>query len=426
VDAILGESHTPEVLRTELAEELYGHLVERWADLVAGGMDEAEAADQAIASFGRPERLGRELTGSFHGRLWASTIGVLVPGYVPADRWRPGLILWVQLGIAFEAFSALLGVAASFFLPPLLALLVGPLALASFLVLVAAFVAVGRGRWWAVPVAVVAFLADTYRWIVAQLDAHGLFISISGVLAVALIIAIWSTRLDQAAYFTRGQRPGRIVTVGLAAVLAAASAVPVLGASLRDPTMVVPADLDLRLAVACETSTTQPAIRTARVTVTVTWARHDVLLNGLVGTWIGGQRDNDALLVDASGPPPPDSEIREFWNLDDWPGEQPWLDPFPSWPLGDGGGTSLEGPAPSIDPSDPSQAGSFAPRFNTGPLGIRPDLLTTGQPYTIAYSFTNDQATSWPVIRTRYVHEYRFAEEATATCGQTGVGHPAP
>ncbi len=69
--------------RDDLAEELYGHLWQRWQDALASGLGEEAAADQAIRSFGGPASLSRDVTLAYHSRLYASTIGD--PG---ADRRR--------------------------------------------------------------------------------------------------------------------------------------------------------------------------------------------------------------------------------------------------------------------------------------------------------------------------------------------------
>ena len=88
--------------RDDLAEELYGHLWQRWQDALASGLDEEAAADQAIRSFGEPARLGRDVTLAYHSRLYASTVGVLVPTVADAKGKPRGY--WLIYFLVFTTF----------------------------------------------------------------------------------------------------------------------------------------------------------------------------------------------------------------------------------------------------------------------------------------------------------------------------------
>ena len=73
VGAIVDRARVPPAARDDLAEELFGHLVERWRAHVADGLAEDEAAQTAIAEFGSAGSLGREFGRTYHSRMWAST-----------------------------------------------------------------------------------------------------------------------------------------------------------------------------------------------------------------------------------------------------------------------------------------------------------------------------------------------------------------
>lgn len=92
VDAVLTASSVPARDRDDLAEKLLGHLVERCDHLVEEGLDPIAAADRAIAEFGTASRIGSDLTGAYRGRVWASTIGPLLPA-----RAQPGRPLAITL-----------------------------------------------------------------------------------------------------------------------------------------------------------------------------------------------------------------------------------------------------------------------------------------------------------------------------------------
>ena len=426
VAAVLAEAHTPAGLRTELAEELYGHLLERWEALVAGGVAPDEAAHRAIRTFGRPAEVGRELTRSFHGRLWASTIGVLIPGDTRIDETRPGLIGWLRLGVAIEAVLMLLGVAAALADPPLQALLAGVPAAASFFLLIGAYIALGRGRRWALHVAVVALLGDLFEWFTAP-HPPGVFISFTGLLAVALLFAIWNTQLGAGPWFERGARPGKWSTLGLAGIVAVAHAGYAVGPVIGDPTQVTARDLDLRLVVVCGPSPDEVGFQAMTATVTLTWARHDLVPNGLVNAF-SGPRDSDAMSVKAIwvDGPPIDPDVPSNWALTDSPPNQPWLEPGYESSPDAGARVTLEPPIDQTD--DPLGIGIVDPTIAAPgfPAGILPDLMAPGHAYSATWRFGQLAPVPWPSIVVRYVHDYRFAFEASAACGETAVGHPAP
>jgi hypothetical protein len=83
VASILAGSSVPAADREDIAEELYGHLWQRWRDALDAGASAAEAVETAIRSFGEAGRLGHEMTGAYHSRLYATTIGALLPAVAP-------------------------------------------------------------------------------------------------------------------------------------------------------------------------------------------------------------------------------------------------------------------------------------------------------------------------------------------------------
>lgn len=86
VDAVLAAASVPESERNDIGDELLGHLVERCEGYIAAGVEPDAAADRAIAEFGPAPRIAHDLTRAYRGRLWASTIGALLPARTQPER----------------------------------------------------------------------------------------------------------------------------------------------------------------------------------------------------------------------------------------------------------------------------------------------------------------------------------------------------
>jgi hypothetical protein len=146
---LLAGGGIPATTRDDLAEELYGHLIERVIAHRADGMTEADAAAWAIAEFGSVDQLSGDLGAVYHSRLWASTIGVLLPAMAVRDQ-RPGVIGWLRLTLVVAMLlSALRLIVGAWQATPLRALGTGVAGVIGLVVFALAFHAIARGQRWA-------------------------------------------------------------------------------------------------------------------------------------------------------------------------------------------------------------------------------------------------------------------------------------
>jgi hypothetical protein len=147
--SIAEAASVPGRMRADVIEELAGHLVERTAALVASGLPEADAADDAITGFGGVAELATDLSGAFHSRLWSSTIGVLLPAIAMPGN-RPGVIGWMRLALAIGVTITLLALVPIIWhgTPGHVLFAMAAMGLGLF-GLVLAFQALGRGQRWA-------------------------------------------------------------------------------------------------------------------------------------------------------------------------------------------------------------------------------------------------------------------------------------
>jgi hypothetical protein len=275
VDAILDAAHVPASEIEDVAEELYGHLVEAWVKAFQEGLTGDEATSHAIRAFGEPDTLGPQLTESFHSRLWASTIGLLLtPG---SDNERPPTAVGTQATalLATAALVAVLGVGIAIHHTPLRAI---------FALLVCGGCVVGLlqtrqalliGHGWALAISFVVLLVLVAEGIVTFTTSAGHTFSLSGIAAALVLLAAvhnyptlraWAAGVPQAGPRRELTSTALILAVGLLPI----------GLSVPDPMQPTPADLHLSASMHCNF-----ADSSGSVTATFRWDRVPFLAGGI-------------------------------------------------------------------------------------------------------------------------------------------------
>lgn len=420
VAAILAGAGVGSAVREDLAEELHSHLVERLRSHLDKGLSETEAAARAIADLGPAEYLARDFGRTYHSRLWASTIGVLLPAVV-ATGDRPGVVGWLRFTIGVAAvftLGSLAFVAAA--APPLRALGTAAADLVGLVALVLAYRALGSGQrwalWYAIAVAV-EFVISGAGNVISPATPGATTIPLGAILGIGVLLgasSAWARLLQ----FVADSRPiGRGLVIALAgSLLLPALAGPAL-AALPDPTQAVAADLGLRLSMACDRGDVPfdgrpPAIDVQRLSLVaeMTWRRADVLPHGIVGLF----------------PSEPQGDSAGFRLLDEAPETI-----LPSWLLASDGVKIVDNQtgqaAGWFGASSPSEA--FLPEtIGSFTIAIDPSAIRAG--HTIRASWlltpTSDSGAAWPRIEVAYVHLDRFMLRGTVGCGQTTLGTEAP
>jgi hypothetical protein len=431
VEATIASARVPRQVRDDLAEELYGHLWTRWQEAIGSGLDEQAAAESAIRSFGSAQRLGIEMTAAYHSRLYASTIGVLLPA-VAGSADRPAgvgrlqaMLLIPMLGVVVAAAGELGS------LTPGRAVLAVIGVAAAVSMSLASFLALGRGQRWALRYAQIllflalAFAVDT----LATMPANTFELPIAGLLGLYCLGPALGAQMKEWTATSRplGKLMGPLVVLAVVAGLSLPFAAPIL----PDPTQIGPGNLDLRLSVAC-TRDAGGYVTALDLTTEFRWDRLDLLPSGVKGglkTLVGRNTDGDGLVLGVlpgAGP-----KLHEYTSK--------WLDPpanFSSatWP---GGNATLEelrdndavvgswqwgGPEPQLAET----TGRF---YYADVETISASMLQTGHQYALRQrvlpsSIAGASADRDPLVFIRYQHLDRFVVEAVATCGQPGIGVP--
>ena len=136
-------------LREDIAEELHGHLIERVQAYRDAGMDEPAAVERAVRELGGVEQLGRDFRRTYHSRLWASTVGILLPAVAPREV-RPSSVGWLRFTLAVVV--VLTGIGLLFTLPqatPVRAIATLAVDAMGLWAPALAFLALARGQRWA-------------------------------------------------------------------------------------------------------------------------------------------------------------------------------------------------------------------------------------------------------------------------------------
>ena len=288
VASVLATAHVPRAERDDLGEELYGHLVEHWQALVDEGLDPMEAADRAVRRFGTAHRIGGELTRTYRGRVWASTIGALLPD--EASPGRPmAVTLMVVLAMSMSAIHVLLAIEGLLNHPPVEALVwatSSAIAAAAILVL---GIGLLRAQRWAVWISLGFCILLTFAGV---MDATRGTLSLSGALAFLAFIT-WA--LDRSAiddWQGESPRPRSMLLGGLALAIGAGWAGQSLAATLPDPTQASPQDLSFTARIRCAVPLTfeveeldgtihdvvQPGLV---VEIDASWERQSILPSGI-------------------------------------------------------------------------------------------------------------------------------------------------
>jgi hypothetical protein len=432
VDATLASARVPRQVRDDLAEELYGHLWTRWQEAIASGLDEQVAAESAIRSFGSAQRLGVEMTVAYHSRLYASTIGVLVPAVAgsadrPAGVGRLQALLLIPILGTVAVAAGELGS-----LTPGRALLSVVGAAAAVSMSLAAILAIGRGQRWALRYAqllvflALAFAVDT----LVSMPANTYQVPIAGLLGLYCLGPALGADMTK---WTAASRPlGKLLGPLVALTVAAGLILPFAAPVMPDPSQVSPGDLDLRLSVACARDA-GGYVTALDLTTQFRWDRLDLLPSGIKGglkTLVGRSADGDGLVygvLPGAGP-----------HLDEYNGK--WLDPptsdFSSAPwlggnasqqdLRDNGAVvgswQWSGPEPWL-------AETTARGYYSDLETISASMPQAGHQYALRQrvlpsSITGVSADRDPLIFVRYQHLDRFVVEAVATCERPGIGVP--
>jgi hypothetical protein len=422
VEAILRGASFRKRDRDDLAEELYGHLWERWRDAVATGMDEEAAADEAIGSFGQPARIARDVTLAYHSRLYASTIGVLVPT-VAGTGDKPGsyYLVWaVVFATFFEVMGVLVRAVASW-TPVRASIGLAGCSLAFPVVLITLMAYSARQRWAldfaAVELPFLFWWAGVELWVGVPLESI-VATAVGLAAATTLMAGLAPDRRREAAeapalrriarkldprslagWMYRRPVPRRLL-LGLAVMLVAGSAMQAVALGVSDPTQIGAADMDVRVSVACDRNDSGE-LTSVVVTGSFMFKRTDVWPNGLLSALQGGgPTDEVALAVVGSRP-------------DGMPMVTPMLTQAATK------GDATDGSALVFGPVGPDGRSTLAIA----------DIarLQAGHRYEITWNYSvapglRDVA---PVVF-GYDHLERFFLQATATCGQTGIGRVVP
>jgi hypothetical protein len=401
--AVVAAAPVPSGERDELTEELFGHLAERWRSLVDAGMEPSPAARRAISDFGSAERIGLDLTRTYRGRFWASTVGTLLPAARPAGmRTGPGIAaittaLFVIGSLTIVgAFDALVG------LSPLKAVIQGTVWASGGAVLLLASRAAWRGQRWAV-IAGVVMCAFSVIDGAASVMAGESLIPVSAI-GSALALAIAGLDHDGVMRATRlGSEPRRIAVAGAAAILVASLASGPIIAAVSDPTVASDENLDFEVRVRCDSTPNRELdAEVLRWTVDVfwEWTKTSVLPGGVRG-W---ERDTDMLVLRYPG---------DNWVLAD---TRPPEEAQSRRPVGwQGGGAPAEGAIPA-ELERPIVDFAILTRDTIPSVRYQAAWVMQSQLSTRDWP---DAAEAW------YFHGDRWSLVARAGCGQTGKGTPA-
>lgn len=419
VEAIVAGAHVPRPAREDLAEELFGHLGERMRAHEASGLSEAAAARRALAEFGAADVLAGDFSATYHSRLWASTVGVLLSGTVTGSH-RPGVVRWLRL---------LLGIAALFMVGGIVVFgaTMTPLgAIASVLAYgfalgatVLAYQGLAAGRrwslWYAIAIAVDFIVSGA--WMVVNPAVPGtMTIPVGALFAGGVLVGV-NTEWSRLQTFIVGSRPiGLRLTLALAGSILLPLAVGPVLAAVPDPTQASAADVAVVWTMTCDRgdvpigTSVDHNVQRIDLAVDITWRRGDVLPRGLVG---GLQ--NEIQVGDSAGfgTPPGDTNPIEAWTL------ASNVDPIDVQDGQTAGWFGASSPSVALLPT------AFQGGFT---IAIEQSAIRAGHTIRASWLLTpsNPSAVAWPRIRGAYAHLDRFLLLATVACGESVRAAEAP
>lgn len=392
VATALAAAHVPADQRADLAEELFGHLVERWRALVTDGVEPDRAARRAIVEFGGARRIGQDLTRAYHGHFWASTVGVLLPA-VGARVPQPRAVWWLGVSLRFYAVVyALLSAALALNASPMIALVLLLFAVPAIAFLFLAAAALPRRQRWALDLALVVNVIGLVLGLREMFTTPGLF-SLN-VVASGLILAIAAVERQTLGRWVRRSRPVRnTLAIAILVVVLGFFVLPAAARDLPDPTQAQPDDLYVELAIECHP-------RRVILTADVRWDRTSLLPGGLANL----DQYGDVLVLDQSS--------EQVWRLDNSP--------------------TLVQPNNGNTVAEPGEA--YAPNQERTVLALRGmhviqigwDALEPGVTYRATWIFiANDDIRDPDMLQVgvEYIHADRFRWETLADCAR-GIHEP--
>jgi hypothetical protein len=402
VDRILAASAVGERDREDVAEELYGHLVERWRDALAAGADPSTVVGQVIEAFGRPEVVGPQLTAAYRSRLYATTLGLLLPVGVGSDDvtgYRRSVVI-LGLGIVGELALALLAAAVLAPLPALV-IIATSVYLAGLSVL--AIKALGRGLAWAL-----AFVQVTCGIDLVATVVGAVVFGRTSILGVAIVVGIdlWiitGTSVPEEWPADNG-RLRRLLIPFIIVTTIAAYGLQFGALVMPDPTQTNTTDLSMTVTASC------PSTGPWLVTAQLTWTRTDLL----GGRLIPAMHDEIGLSVG-----------RDDGTAPAFPG-----DAMPAFDDDVTGGDLVDLATGATIHSDlsPGNEWSTPGSFYTGNrrFSIDPSWMQAGVPYATTFELPGAEADAGAIwggrdgrFRLRYDHLARWGLEALVTCGRT-------
>ncbi len=429
VAAILDASGVPTRRRQDLAEELFGHLAERVAALVAGGLTEPDATARAIADFGPAGRLGRELTRAYRSRLWASTIGVLVPPLAaPADR--PSVVGWLRLILGLSVGLETIGLAFAGATETPVHVLLAVVGLGTGVILgVLAFQALARGQRWALLYAIVVALLFVFYGVRDTLFPAvpgSINVPLGAIAAALVLLATLHSWPELRAYVAQSPSLRRVMGASLVGAVALSTLLPGGLAALPDPTQASAADVEMRLSMTCDRRDGRDAYGAAvpemphmTLIVNLYWHHGDLLPGGLAGA-ISGLFEPVNASTDGT---------REVGDTAGW--RAVGADTFDY---------QFAGQESVIDVATGATAGWFgsvSPSVNMIPraeipgsqtVGVAPEAIRGGHTLRITWQIEgiNQGVDGHPRMEVFYAHLDRFVLEGIVGCGETVIGHEVP
>jgi hypothetical protein len=402
---VLSFSCVPSDDEADVAEELFGHLWQVWQEEKASGLDPRGAAFAAIEAFGTPEELAPGLTRAFHGRLYASTIGILLPAVVPPEGRPAGFTLCrLLLGIVF-AFGVL-GLVISILTEPYTPLrqlewLAGVVAYVSLAML--AYRALLRQQRWALRYVQVLAAGMVIAGLV-MFFGQPITINFLAIYALVVLPAAFGRGLAE---WVAGSRSIGVV-LGAVIVLGALGpwALDPVVAAVPDPTAAEPGDLSMVASAQC-TANPDGATITGTVTVDLRWSRTDLLPYGVLGAW-QGMRNPDDLQV-ASPADTQDEMIPVYSTGALTVEDQSFVD------LETGADAALSYYQLSANPYFQPAGNGFA---------VDPGTIVAGRTYRATFTVMSDLPTDASAFRVTYAHQDRWGLEAELECGQTVTARP--
>jgi hypothetical protein len=410
VTAILAGAAVPSHARADLEEELFGHLVERWRGHVASGLDDGEAAEQAIEDFGTPARLGSELGRTYHSRLWASTIGVLLPAMAPKVT-RPGVVGWLRFMLGLTAVLTALVVPTLPVMTPIRLLASAVTAALALTGLLLAYRALARGQRWALNYSIgvaLILLVSGLLDVIAPEQPQTLTIPLGSILAVGLLVSVRSHWRELQAFVAPSTRLNQALGIALLISLLA-PIIPRTLAAIPDPTQATADDLELLMTMQCDRGDVAvmdgPTLRDVQrvsLVVDAIWADSDLLPSGLAGL-VTRPDEGDTSGIRVVRP--------TEWSWD-WAGAPSIVDTETGESAGWWGSTS---PSVGLLPEE------FIGTFTVGiyQQAIRP-LHTIRTTWTLVPHSGGTE--EWPQIEVMYAHLDRFLLAGTISCNEITKG----